>query len=78
MRHKRRGLIALLFVVPVLSGGCGGTSDSSPSATRTQRPPHQQAVTSANDQQAIAKLAKTYGPAYVEASKNLPDVVETR
>jgi len=31
-----------------------------------------------NAQQALAKLTKLHGRAYVEASKNLPDQVETR
>jgi len=74
MRHTRRGSLALLFIVPALAAGCAGASSSSPSATKQR----QQALTSATEQQVVTRLAKTYGPAYVEASKNLPDQIETR
>jgi hypothetical protein len=75
MRHNRRGSLALLFVVPALAAGCGGASSSSPTAAKQQQ---QQVLTNANEQRVVTRLAKTYGPAYVEASKNLPDQIETR
>ncbi len=72
MRHKRRTLVALLLIAPVLTVGCGGTS-SQPKAEQ-----HALTKLAPNEQDALAKLAKSHGRAYVEASKNLPDAIETR
>jgi hypothetical protein len=71
MRHKPQSLLALLFIAPVLTAGCGGTS-SSPK-------PEQHALTKLgpNEQGVLAALAHAHGRAYVQASKNLPDQVET-
>ncbi len=77
VRYKSRSVLALLFIAPVLTAGCGGTS-SPPSEQHASTSPSEQHAPLTNGQDALVKLAKLHGRAYVEASKNLPDQIETR
>ena len=70
MPNKRRlPVVALLLMASVLPAGCGRASSS---------PNKQRATSSGRQQAALARLAKLHGRAYVEASNNLPDQIETR
>jgi hypothetical protein len=67
----------VLLTTAALTAGCGGTGSSHQRAAST--PPHEHKAKSLpNEQDALVKLAKSHGRAWVEASRNLPDQVETR
>jgi hypothetical protein len=69
--------LVLLIIASVLPAGCGGAT-SSPNKPPVSSLRSEQHVSLPNEQAALTRLARLHGRAYVEASRSLPDQIETR
>jgi len=67
----------VLLIAAALTAGCGGAGSSSRQRAAST-PSEQKARSLPNEQDALVKLAKSHGRAWEEASRKLPDRVETK